>query len=768
MGIRNYREDILNIDENDALNQDALTSIRQRYVDVNFGEARVRFRREFFSKAKRRQFGLFAQDSTLNVEVEDDESCSTAYIDFGNGSVRIAKSIVLACLDNVDVNGVKFNPDLLNFILAHEFSHYKDLYNPDKRRTFVYGKTVERYIEWLEELNKRIFKKWDEVKGGFGDFYIDTDDTENGGTPLHSLYRGFMNHLEDTVVNEMAGSFDPNIDLSQIVSLYTNALFPDDDLRIGGTLRCVQFGYYLLNKRMTPDRELVVSEDVRQELDKKYHLYLGNKEGEFTLMELLDYLIYHRDVVYGVERNRRYMDYYLNAFERLLDLDIQQSQEMLKELLKKLMQNGGDGKNGGLFNGIEGAIQDAKVILDKARKEAKKARQEKVQTEEKKASPDSDSVDSMATEYINKVSSENSLDKDKTRRYFEILEGNREKIEKISDALVNILLRNKIEALHIDEKRKRNGDLNVEDVISNYAGIYAGNSDYLKVFDTRTIIDDFVKRSFRVKFRLVIDNSGSMSESLLMLEEAFVIINNALRLAEFKLINDYKQDAMLSTEAILFGNAKQENDENSGGRLIKNGDFIEADDDFHASLIEAFGKITTDEVTDDSDAWRLINNELFSPEEVLVKDTDEGLSVAIEITDGYTSNPSVTAKHLDMVLEKGVQAYCVMLKGDIALDVSLEDMLRRIEEEFGNEKMSDEELRDKKDEIIAQYNHDNSELLKTNPSAFWGERMKSASDSDEILQVFLLALMRATNEADKMLNREESYDLAYYDLKQNK
>lgn len=616
------------------------------------------------------------------------------------------------------------------------------------------------------------------------------------GTPLHKLYHRYLNVLDDCVVNTMALSkheasrFDAK-------RFYNTVLFQSTKYSTETTPRAEQFGYYILQKIMDPSLKIVVDEEVQKEIDSEHAIQI-KKSGKAKILEIMQNICdRHRSIVgprryteyYGIEESGRY---FLAPFERLIDLDLKDTEkrEELKKMLEDLMrdqkeqqgqpQDGKEGKPSkkpnplGSPNPFQKPIDDAKEAHERAKEQAKKTREDKKADDAEKAKPDSQKLNEEFKKYGSSFAKTNELDLDKTQRYFEIKAEKREEIEELSNSITNILLRNKMESIRIYERFKKSGNVNIRDLLSKISGILSGENNYSsKFYDRKSISELFLKRIIGMKIRLLIDNSGSMSGLIGELEEVFVIVSNAIRLANYKLQINYGIDANLNTEMILFGNSYDSNNPDStGGRRIKEADGIDQnDEEFHSNLIKAFSKITCSEGTDDSDAWRKIAEEYFTEEEVKVSPAEENISIATMLTDGYVWNPGESQRQLEKVNEKGINSFCLFFKNTQALDKSFNDITRSFMEEF-NEKIEKassprekerlrQEFNERMKEEEKKYNSANAEARESTPLNFWGERLKHIGGPNDIIPYLLIQIMEAVNQVDETLGNETAYNMEH-------
>ncbi len=746
----------------------SLKDLMDRYKETPLGNVSRRFQEEFFTPAAAALFTTFAGDTSLRFAVVADEQISTAAINPKTGQVMIGKSLAQACLEGERKNDVTFNHTLLRFIFAHEIGHYKDLcHGGDKPIGF--SQKLKRFQEWNDRLNQKIWDTWENDFGAFHKGKVERG--ENRACPLHFLYHEFFNKLDDTLVNRRAqkgfkslrpGSF-------QLPDFYEYTLFQSTSYNRMNTPLCGQLGNYLLQKIETPHLQIEVDPEVQAELEVQYD-FNGKKQ---TLLQILAYLSDKFDSQYAAIRYPdKYEKYFLPAFERLLKKDREfneRLQDFMEQLEKQQDQNGEQPQSGqGPAGSPNPFSRRSQEIADKAR-EAEKNDQGRIKDRQAKNKEESKSDQQKAEDQMRKQAAsfagERSLPLEKTQRYFELRAEFEPEIEELSDFIVHILLRNKTTAVSILEKRQKSGNLLVKNLIKKYAGIISGDKEATRVFERKITTDTYRPRNIGMMFRMVIDNSGSMRTLMPELEGVFVIITHAIRRAQQMLIQTYHlPEVRLQSQMILFGNARQEGDPHSGARLIKPGSSPDQEEgDFDAELIQALGHITCNEGTEDSDAWKLIGEELFDPGEVEVEGDNESISASLEVTDGFTEHPERTRLYLETIQELGIHPRCAYIENNQPLDQSLSDRTRSIREEMASAYQNParmQELQEQLRSVEQQWYLQNEQLLENNPSTeVWGDRMSIMKDTRDILPLVEIMLMEAVNQVDEQLEQNQHFSL---------
>ncbi len=782
-----------------------LDEIQEKYQHIPLHEASARFKSEFLTPGRIRALQSYSGDTSINISLADEEKCPTAQINLQNGQILVSKSIALACLEGKRDRAEMFNRDLLTFIIYHEIGHFKDLVSPNPKKVNILPEDLEKLLEYEKSLNNHIWDLWENefVPVIYGDERPESEESEDKeelGSPLHKIFFDYLNALDDCVVNALAIK-SPDLSGADVSRVYRESLFKETDYTGINMPRCVQLGNYILQKMMNPDSEIIVDPDVLEELEKDYDIQI-NQRKKATLFEIISYLAYHNENIYGAKRYLKYYgthenQYFMAAFERLLRKDLEQmknneeEKKNMEKFMKKMEEemeksdsakkskdtpSKGKGKKS-YPNPFQKPIKDTEDALDRANAKKKKAKEDEKKETAEKSKTDSQRQKESQSKNGAKFANSNNLDVDKTQRYFEILADKNEEIEMLSNLIVNILLRNKMETQTVKEIRKKSGNLNVKDLIRNYSGIIAGESGYsTEVFDRKVLLDKFKSRNIALKIRLVLDNSGSMSGLKSDLEEIFVIISNAIRKANYKLDSLFGQHATLATEIILFGNSYKDGIEESGGRRIKEPDNLEmSDDDFHTGLIKAFGKISCDEGTDDSDAWKRIAEQWFEEGEVKAEGNSESISVALELTDGYCVEPRSTEKAVKDCEDLGINCFCAFFENSQALDKSEREVFEELTKKYNdlfNKASSEQEMekirRDfnrELSEAMEAYNSENQALIYSNPSAFWGDKILKISSTKDILPILLYMIMSEVNKVDEKLGKETAYHLNSYQLK---
>lgn len=744
--------------------------IMEIYKDVSLSAASRRFYEEFFTPAREALFQAYAHDNSLKINLADDQKVSTTNIILETGSIEIGKSLALACLDNIQ----GANEALLTFIAGHEIGHFLDNYSSSDK-PIGFSLSLKNYGKWFDELKAKVQKKWEEE---FKEFH---DEKDAGGeikiNPLYYLYHKFFNVLDDCLVNKRATEGFRSLQRNSfnLSDIYEFSLFSEKKYQRSETLLCEQLGYYLIQKVMSPHIEVEVDPLVQEELEKKY-LFNGTNQ---TLLEILGYLTKNYKSNYAAVRYpNQYEKYFIPAFERLLDQEDKEDKEKLKEKLKeitdKIKKEGkkGKGKEGKGSAGEPDPFARRSGKIKEAGKKAEESDKEKIngikEINEDAGKTDKDKAHDALKKNAARFAKENNLNLNKTQRYYEIVNENVEKIDDFAQMIIALLLRNKTTVQTIVEKGKKAGSLRVPDLIRRYAGIYAGDKNAMWIFERKISIEELKKRILNLKLRLIIDNSGSMAGLMSKLEEVFVIVTKGIRRANELLKTEYKMENInLSSEMILFGN------ENNAQQIKKAGTVDENDAEFDVKIINGLNAIQCNEGTCDDDAWKLINEKLFVPEEVRVDlETDtESISLNIELTDGFTATPETTKQEKGAAQDKDMQVHCVYLANDQGLDESLYDRTKKLREKLINASKSGNRVEQEGIEKQLQgeaerWRQENQAILKNNPiSDIWDEdEYTCIKEPSDIITIIVAQIMQGVNAVDKKLEGAERFNLSAHFL----
>lgn len=495
---------------------------------------------------------------------------------------------------------------------------------------------------------------------------------------LHLLY----NSLDDMYVNgtlaQRSGAFDERTgsQAPEVKRLYRDILFPTKPKEPGAPPeeleaadyanlpKSYQLAYALLRRRMVGDQEILVSPEVQTKL-KGYTDKVAEKHGLTLEKEVTNITRPLPRPAFGKKSGPWDPGW---RYERIKQAVEPHFIELLMKDLEEMPPPPPPEQASGASGSAENPWQeldeksepiDIDTIKDfiKQQKEKKKEEDAKKKEAERKArlTPEQKTDEAQRKEDA-EICKKYDIDPAAAEEYRDI----ERSIEPYKRELANVFeeVMNSVSAriTRFWAEGFRSGKFNVERFIRKYGTeLSIGRPeiipwDTLDVYDQREFISRLMLFPERIRMRLVLDGSGSMTEErILALKQLSVLILEALSTFEatINLRFRLKDPVRVDTEIHMFGDQGK-------SKIVKS--FAASkptEEDERADRFRAFGKINNGYgVTYDAEPFEKIANSIDATEEADLK-AGKAKEFAFEITDGGSQSEQETRNAIDVLEQKG-------------------------------------------------------------------------------------------------------------------
>jgi hypothetical protein len=578
-------------------------------------------------------------------------------------------------------------PQIL-FAVGHELGHLNDMQEDPKS----YIKNFEKHQKKALKLALKVLETWEKRGIDLPDWL---DEEKVADQFLYQQFKDLYNVLDDIYVNRhnlramprFKGDF--NGFNNEVRDMYADYFFPNKNatetgeralLNYSKLPRAKQFLFYILRKYMVPDEEIIISDEVKEKLygflsnvDKKYNNNILKCIYDMARPASL----YEEKQNIAGERYKWIEKWIEPIFVDLLLKDIndmpppkfsQQEQEGGKDKKegKEDGQEGQEGKQEDKENNQEGDIwknvSDTESInieaVKRFLKEKKEAERRKEKDQVKKTLSPEELIKKQQMEIDKKTAQEKGLSKNDVEVY-EILSKDVEPYKRQLAEVFKELMENIKERILMEwESGWKRGRFNIDNFIDKYGDLLVAGQvesipwEKLDVYDQRSFTSKLSLFPNKIRFRLVIDSSGSMDSGDKRLEakRLSVLMMEALKIFESEMNQKFrlKEEFYVDTQIICYGSE-------GNTEVVKEFDSDNKEDDKQVERWRAVKGIDIDRGTTVNDeAWKMINNSINYEDELK---NDKAMEFCFEITDGEVNSNEIAKKSrslVDSLTEKGV------------------------------------------------------------------------------------------------------------------
>ncbi len=329
-------------------------------------------------------------------------------------------------------------------------------------------------------------------------------------------------------------------------------------------------------------------------------------------------------------------------------------------------QEGQEGKQEDKENNQEGDIwknvSDTESIdietVKRFLKEKKEVERRKKEDQAKKTLSPEELIKKQQMEIDKKTAQEKGLSKNDVEVY-EILSKDVEPYKRQLAEVFKELMENIKERILMEwESGWKRGRFNIDNFIDKYGDLLVAGQvesipwEKLDVYDQRSFTSKLSLFPNKIRFRLVIDSSGSMNSGDKRLEakRLSVLMMEALKIFESEMNQKFrlKEEFYVDTQIICYGSE-------GNTEVVKEFDSDNKEDDKQVERWRAVKGIDVDRGTTVNDeAWKMINNSINYEDELK---NDKAMEFCFEITDGEVNSNEIAKKSrslVDSLTEKGV------------------------------------------------------------------------------------------------------------------
>ncbi|PIR94490.1 hypothetical protein COT97_00905 [Candidatus Falkowbacteria bacterium CG10_big_fil_rev_8_21_14_0_10_39_11] len=700
-------------------------------------------------RTNRAVFSTLAGDTSLDFQVGSDGGF---YIDFAAGKVNLG-------LDFWEMKEDGVTDEQLLWGWGHELGHFWDLQDDPEgllinfkrmrevarniapKARAILEKKTDKLPAWMDKVEPVNPEKPDGEKMSGLDFYIYKQ--------IHTLY----NCLDDIYVNKRVGRKLPQYLIegtddkgtpyqsAPVKVMYRDHLFPTNRDKRGEVPepgkpyniidlpRSKQLPYYLLRRRMVPDQNIIISNEVEQAITTPVI-------GDVTIEQLVETLTTPQ-IVDGKEQNKaskRY-HYYQSVIEpKFLEFLIQDFEDMPPPEKPEDFDKGdgepGEGDPSDAEPG-EGDPSDADPKEGDGEpgkgepKEGKGGKKSNDPWGDKNPSTPTNPIDEQTIEDFLKHREEQkkkdvlekyrkkqadqltpgeraqkaTRDADKSfaqkhdiplkamreyRQLTEQVEGQKERLAALFEKVI-VKLQKQIEMAW--ERYYTSGRFDTQKFVNKYGALMARKEtllfipfDNLPVHERRQFIEKLKFKPDEFRFRFVLDNSGSMGgPNINALKAIVVAFMESFATFEDKVerlfkIHSFKQPPLsVNSQVILYGNEDRSR-QVKPLRATKTKKIDKEQE--RVARIKAFSAIDAkDGATYDSPAWDIVIDTISPDDEKRIK-SGELIDIAVGITDGGSDSEQATRDNLAVIEKKGVVSRGLQIvdKPDLEKFDSTDDM----------------------------------------------------------------------------------------------
>lgn len=598
--------------------------------------------------------------------------------------------------------------DQILWSTLHEIGHFQDLLEDPQGvlNNFAHIKNKAR------EIAPRVLKIWENKLGGSVPNYLTKPlpvDPENPEEKMSFaeifVYKAFhqlYNCLDDIYVNNNIGKYaqpfsEKGTKVKEVKRLYRDYLFPTDKEKVGEPPKAgqaadysklplnYQFTYHLLRKHMVSDQEIIISPDVKKAIETVIY-------GKFTVEDLVKTICsptskYDKTKHNAIFRHEQIKKHIEPIFTDLFLQDVLNLPPPSEEPQKQEGE-GGEGiptepskgepeekegkpseKKGGepseQVNPWQPIIESKPTISkkeiedfikDQKEKEAE-AKKEKEEKEKKQRLTPKERAKQAQKQDDEKFCREHNIDPEIAEEYREIEESIEPYRKELAEIFKKLTTTIQDRIIKVWEQGFRSGKFNIGRFIKKYGQYLQEGAeqfipfDMLDVYDQREFISRLSVFPEKIKIRLVLDGSGSMTkERILALKQVSVLILEALASAQSDINNSLKNRNILlrepfrvDTEIRMFG---------SRGNSVVVKSFDEAKkynpDEERADRLKGYSQIHNGYGgTCDAEPWWLINESIGDEKYINNLKTGKAKELIFETTDGGSNesyNPNISAE----------------------------------------------------------------------------------------------------------------------------
>jgi len=589
----------------------------------------------------------------------------------------------------------------------HEIRHFEDMRGNEES----HEQLMMHCINKARQLGNRLLEKWQAVLDlsdpAQQDFFksltkelpFDPQKPSRGtlpayARPLFKMYFSTLyNCLDDVWVNhgiyDMVSDFEPHkAGGERVRKIYTDVLFPGNDYSEAS--RAKQFSFALLRRAMVPDEGLILSEEVQKALDTEY-IRLGRKIPNIqTFVEKYIKPLPGRDTS-NKTRYELIQKYVEPLFDDMVRRDLEEFQPKYVPPQEKGAAQPGDASGQGVEtddfgtsyspydeevasfeeNSIdqlpERAGEDMKGFVKKkqAERKAEKAQQaaEDDKTPEQKqaeaqAKARQKRIDKKVNEDLSLTGNQDRENKKlelqkNAENYARYVESIKPYVQELASFWASLIGSGK--SLHrVDQTRKKDGSLNVQTAIQEWATIKQSSAAEPRVFDKTTLEVKHSVQPEEIRVHLAADMSGSMDKDKRhVLTQVCVLITESIRQFQVMIQNSgYESLLKVDCQIVGYGNKALE-------ISTLNSDIF-AQEAVPSKLLVDLGG------TYNHTALEKIQDSYSEEDHARVK-KKKLRSIVLEITDGGSSNSERAKSILENLLAEGsiVRGFQIGTNGEV-------------------------------------------------------------------------------------------------------
>jgi hypothetical protein len=638
----------------------------------------------------------FTRDTSLSFKIG--EAGSGFWFDGDSGTINLDPQwFIERGLGNKDIF----------WATLHEIRHFEDMRGNEES----HEQLVMHCIDKARQLGTSLLEKWQAVLDlndpAQQDFFesltkelpFDPQKPSRGTLrayekPLFKMYFSTLyNCLDDVWVNhgiyDKVGDFEPHkAGGERVRKIYTDVLFPGNDY--SGDSRAKQFSFSLLRRAMVPDEDLVLSEEVQEALATEY-VRLGRKIPD--IQAFVDKYIKPlpgRDTS-NKTRYELIQKYLEPLFNDMVRRDLEEFEPKYVPPQEKGAVQPGDTSDQGAEtddlgtsyspydeevasfeeNSIdqlpERAGEEMKEFVEKKQAE-RKAEKEQQEAEDNKTPGQKQSeaqAKARQKRIDKKVNEDLSLTGDQEREnkklelqknaenYARYVESIKPYVQELASFWASLIGSGK--SLHrVDQKRKKEGSLNVQTAIQEWATIKQSSAVEPRVFDKKTLEVKHSVQPEEIRVHLAADMSLSMDEDKRhVLTQVCVLITESIRQFQV-MIQNSGYESLLKVDCQIVGYGDQALEIST-----LNSDIF-AQEAVPSKLLADLGG------TYNHNALEKIQKS-YSEEDLARMKEKKLRSIVLEITDGGSSNSELAKSILENLLAEGsiVRGFQIGTNGEV-------------------------------------------------------------------------------------------------------
>jgi len=488
----------------------------------------------------------------------------------------------------------------------HEIRHFEDMRGNEES----HEQLVMHCIDKARQLGTSLLEKWqaaldlndpaqqDFFKSLTKELPFDPQKPSRGTLPAYArpIYKMYFstlyNCLDDVWVNhgiyDKVSDFEPHkAGGERVRKIYTDVLFPRNDY--SEATKAKQFSFALLRRAMVPDEDLVLSEEVQEALATEY-VRLGRKIPNIqTFVDKYIKPLPGRDTS-NTARYELIQKYLEPLFDDMVRRDLEEFQPKYKPPQEKGAVQPGDTSDQGPETddlGTSYSPYDAEVAsleensidqLPERAGEEMKEFAEKKQVERKAEKEQQAAEDNKTPEQKQaaaqakarqkridkKVNEDLSLTGDQEREnkklelqknaenYARYVESIKPYVQELASFWASLIGSGK--SLHrVDQTRKKEGSLNVQTAIQEWAAIKQSSATEPRVFDKKTLEVKHSVQPEEIRVHLAADMSQSMDEDKRhVLTQVCVLITESIRQFQV-MIQNSGYESLLKVDCQIVG-----------------------------------------------------------------------------------------------------------------------------------------------------------------------------------------------------------------------